>query len=239
MKTDWRPILYNALLLLFLGLLVYGLWSASKWEWYHFVVCIVAAGFVALLGNLDRLESLKAGPAGIEAKTREVVRKAESAITELQMLAEVLVSHMYETLDSGNRWGGITGAEQDILKHKLLDILDRVGVPQERREAIRRSERRWVIIDYANAITEGLPTDTTKNAAWIAAWKPYAGTLDRPPPETLRAMLLPFGPLEPWREQLLADYEHYYRTDQHRRPQIWAARSDWYEWTASKRWPEV
>ena len=46
-------------------------------------------GFIALLvtANLDRISEFKASRSGIEARTREVVARAETAVSELQLLA--------------------------------------------------------------------------------------------------------------------------------------------------------
>jgi hypothetical protein len=235
---DIRPLTYNVLLLLFLGLLFSGLIRAPRWEWYHFVVCIVAAGFVALLGNMDRLESFKAGAGGIEAKTREVVAKAEVAISEIQLLAEAVVKILLQVIEGSGRWGGMGPAERDAQKAELLAVLARLGVPPDQRDAIATTDRPYVIVDYAAGVTEGLPRDARQNQEWNTAWSPWRDKIDRPAPEQLREIMRAFGPHERWREALLDDYEHYWRHSQHRRPEVWAQRERWRQWTASDGWPE-
>lgn len=233
---DPRPLLYNLLLLVFLALLGWGLVKSEPWGWAQFVVCIIAAGFVALLGNMDRLESFKAGAGGIEAKTREVVAKAESAISELQMLGEATAATLFQLLDAGDRWGGSSATEKDARKLEMLEALARLGVPEDRREQLRLSERKWVMVDLMGGITYRLPKDPAKNLEWTKAWSGWNG-LDRPSPEALAEILKIVEPIEPWRAELVKDYEHYYRTSRHRRPEIWAQRDDWTDWTDEDRWP--
>ena len=44
------------------------------------VACLIAA-------NLDRIAEFKASAGGVEAKTREVIARAETAVSKLQLLA--------------------------------------------------------------------------------------------------------------------------------------------------------
>lgn len=236
---DPRPLLYNLLLLLFLGLIAWGLFRSPQWDWPHLVVCITTAGFVALLGNMDRLESFKAGAGGIEAKTREVVKQAESAIGELQLMAERTAAVLFELIDGGGRWGGAHSAsEKDARKRELRDLLKRLGLPDARIAMAAASERKWALIDYVMGICDQLKIPPEKNAEWSEAWKPWNDTLERPDPTTLRKLLSIVEPLAPWRSELILDYEHYWRTGQHRRPSVWAARDQWYEWTQAGQWPD-
>lgn len=233
---DVRPLLYNLLLLVFLALLAWGLFKSAVWGWPEFVVCIIAAGFVALLGNMDRLESFKAGAGGIEAKTREVVAKAESAITELQLIAEATAAALFQLFDAGDRWGGAPAAEKDDRKAELVEVLKRLGVSESRLARLKEGERKWVLIDYVFGITDRLPRDPAKNQEWHQAWQPWSDG-NRPAPAELAEILKIVEPLEPWRAELVKDYEHFYRTGEHRRPAIWRQRDSWHEWTEKGSWP--
>lgn len=236
MIKDIRPLLYNILLLAFLGLLAWGLLNSKSWDWPQFLVCIIAAGFVALLGNMDRLESFKAGAGGIEGKTREVVAKAEIAISEIQVLGEATASALFHLLDAGDRWGGSPAIEKDAKKKELLEVLERLGVPKTRREQLKSTERKWVLIDYINGITDRLPKDPSKNQEWSRAWSDWSN-LERPSPEQLTEIMKIVEPIEPWRVELKKDYDEYFRENRHRRAEIWAARDSWHEWTEKDRWP--
>ena len=233
---DVRPLLYNVLLLVFLGLLAWGLYKSSIWGWPQFVVCIIAAGFVALLGNMDRLESFKAGAGGIEAKTREVVAKAESAITELQLIAEATAAALFQLFDAGDRWGGAPAAEKDDRKAELVEMLKRLGVPDGRLARLKEGERKWVLIDYVAGIIDRLPRNPAQNQEWHKAWLPW-GDGSRPSPGELVQLLEMVKPLEPWRAELVQDYEYFYRTGNHRRPSVWRQRDNWHEWAESGSWP--
>lgn len=115
-------------------------------------------------------------------------------------------------------------------------MLEVVGVPEDRRERVRLSDRKWVVIDYTNGIASGLPRDPNQKQAWSEAWASYQGSM-RPNPDELRRMLAPFVQFEAWREALMQYYEHYWRTGTHRRPHIWAKRDEWHDWTKDGTWP--
>ena len=235
---DPRPLLYNVLFLGFLGLLGYGLLTEPQWDWPHLVVAIVAAGFVALLGNMDRLESFKAGAGGIEAKTREVVRKAESAIVELQLLARGTVAAIFELIDGGSDWGGLPAKEQDARKADLLEILERLGVSAAERRTIVKAGAPRMLNEYRHALTIGPRVNMAGSEGWRQAWAPYS--FGSPPtPEDIDRILAVLPEVEPWRLEMARDYAHYYRTEQHRRPEVWAKRDHWHDWSMANQWPSA
>ena len=235
---DPRPLLYNLLFLGFLGLLGYGLLTTPQWDWPRLVVAIVAAGFVALLGNMDRLESFKAGAGGIEAKTREVVQKAESAIAELQLLGTGAVAAIFELIDAGSDWGGLPAKERDARKAELLEILKRLGVSPDERQALVKASSRRDLHEYMTALTVPPRAGIAGTEEWREAWMPY-GYHAPPTPEDMQRILAHLPEVEPWRDEMAKDYAHYFRTEQHRRPEAWANRDHWYDWSKGNQWPSA
>jgi hypothetical protein len=84
----------------------------------------------ALIGNLDRIESFKASSHGIEARTRQIVDKAENALKELHQLAAMTGTILVQQIVGSGRWGGTGSAkEKDAQKEQVLRTLRSVGLP--------------------------------------------------------------------------------------------------------------
>ena len=237
---DLRPLVFNSVLLGFLGLLIYGLLRTPQWEWPQMVVCLTVVGFTGLLGNMDRVESLKAGAGGIEARTRAVVAKAESTITELQHLAHTLAGVLFEMIDNSGRFGGAqTAAEKDARKDQIRAVLERIGLSPAQIKDAESGTRKWALIDYMLGATEGFsqPLGSEDSQRWSREWgqiRPAGGPV---PSATIRKVLESFSPLPSWRDELLKDLEFFERTDEHRRPEVWRQRGQWQEWAEKGGWP--
>ena len=88
--------------ILFLLLVAFLIWMRLDGQWLSFLAAVVCL----LFGNLDRIESFKASPTGIEAQTREVIREAKGAIRELQLVAKIFSQLFVTMMHAEGRLGG-------------------------------------------------------------------------------------------------------------------------------------
>jgi len=128
---------------------------------------------------------------------------------------------------------------KDQLKSQMLQALKATGLKDDEVAAVAAVDRPYVIFDYCEGITREFSMPGRDGPPrWEAFWASYEG-LDRPSAQDLRAFLTGFGaPLEPWREALLQDLEHFEKTGDHRRRQTWERRREWCVWTDGGGWPE-
>ena len=82
----------------------------------------------ACRGNLDRISEFKASSKGIEARTRDVVARAETAIAELRLLAVQIAELTLSLLKRSGRMGGYTDDEETAFKDSVLGVLTKIGV---------------------------------------------------------------------------------------------------------------
>src|SRR5689334_4229204 len=93
-----RVLVFNTISAGFLLALLWGLLMSPQWSWEHMLAAFFAAGLAAPIGNFEHIETFKASSSGFEAKTREVVRQAESVIKELHELAAQTGTHLVELI---------------------------------------------------------------------------------------------------------------------------------------------
>ncbi len=79
------------------------------------IACLIAA-------NLDRISVFKASASGVEAKTRKVIQRAETALSELRLLAAIVGEVTLSLIKRNGRIGGYSDQEQEILKERIVDV---------------------------------------------------------------------------------------------------------------------
>ena len=198
-------------------------------------VVLIAAVLAGFLGFIDRIESIRASGSGFEARTRDVVRRAEAALSELQQVTSLLATVLVEVIDSAGRYGGATTpAERDDRKSKLRALLLSIGLTEAAAQtAILEGERHWVLFDYANAVRRPIGKGTPAEEAF---WGSLNNRLENLSTEALRDIIGDL-PGAHWRLALLDDYDHYQATGSHRRPEVWRMRGEWPYWTRDDAWP--
>jgi hypothetical protein len=208
---------------------------AGDWSNGRIGLAFLAAIFCALIGNLERIESIKATISGIEAKTREakaVVAEAKQAIDSLHRLAEMTGTMLIEMIAGEGRWGGTETDLKAEQRAHVLETLGAIGLPSD---AIRRAaaaDARWVKIDYSLGIMRRI----RESDACSAELKSLEETLMkrwngpehfRPEPADFDRMLLEAPSEDPELRELLRDYHHYCDRSDHRRPDVWRNREAW------------
>ena len=195
---------------------------------------LIAGLFAALAflvtANLDRISEFKASKTGIEARTREVVARAETAVEELRILAEQLAELSLSLVKRQGRIGGYSDDEQESIQSSILDVLRKLGVPESTFPGILKDWHRLTEFDYAHYIMGGNLVPQGASAEVASEWKQlrHRGIAHLPVPAEVCAFLSKNDYLTSELEELLQDYEHYRTHRTHRRPQVWRERQHWH-----------
>jgi hypothetical protein len=197
---------------------------------FPWIMCVgaVACGGFLIAANLDRISHFKATRNGVEAQTREVIERAESAVREVQLLAAHVAQLSLSLIKRTGRWGGYTDDEQDAQRKAIIDVLQKLDVPNGSIEAALIDWHRIVGFDYAHLILGG--SRIPENAPEVMdEWSALrsGGIASYPTPEVLRAFLFKHGFMTPEIEEYVRDYEHYIAHRVHRRPDVWRRRESW------------
>jgi hypothetical protein len=188
-------------------------------------------GFVGLLitANLDRVSEFKASGAGIEAKTREVIARAENTLSELQLLARNIGELTLSLVKRSGRIGGYGDGEQEEIKKSVFEVLKKVGIPESELPKVLREWNRFIELDYSHAILGGNIIPENVDNGILAEWKALRrGGIDHVPgPEEIREFLNKHGFMTEELDGYLKDYEYFCTHKNHRRPEVWSHREQW------------
>lgn len=197
----------------------------------YWVMVIAFFGFVGCLlaANLDRISEFKASRSGVEAKTREVVARAENTLRELQLLARRVTELSLSLVKRSGRFGGYSDEEQDRIKNDLISVLREIKVSEADIQGVLVNWHCVVEFDYVHFILGGSTIPSKSDPTALAAWNSLrdGGISKVPTPERIERFLAEFGFLSSERKEQLADYIHYRMHRVHRRPEAWAARQSW------------
>lgn len=187
-------------------------------------VAMGIAAFTSLtllaFSHLDQIAEFKASADGFHAKTRDLVKKAEITLSELQELATILGRIQISLLVRQGRMSGYSEAEQQVYRKEIHDVLEKIGISREKQMDTLKEVIRFTKFDYVskilgNSIPKGLPSEK------VTEWKELRRCLDNPPSiSTLEVFLEENGILDEERRELLDDYSHYLETGEHRRLEV-------------------
>lgn len=179
-------------------------------------------GFIALLvtANLDRISEFKASRSGIEARTREVVARAETAVSELQLLAIQVAELSLSLVKRQGRWGGYSDDEQDAIRNSVFSVLSKLGLPEKATQPVLREWHHVV-----EAVAASLTTPHQKFSLSGMPCEKVANKF----PVTLRtkSIFIQTRLPHPDIEEFIRDYEYYRVNRSHRRPEVWRDRENW------------
>jgi hypothetical protein len=223
---------FNVIAAVFLLALLRGLITVPQWSWAPMLAAFLAAALSALIANFEYIDTFEASSSGIEAKTREVVQRAETALKELHDLAAMTGQLLVELIVGGGRWGGGPAAQKDAQKQRVIQALHAIRLPAKKIDEIANADRQWVIVDYCSGILhEPSKKMRSKTGAELANWNEFVEQThkgyEKQRPEEIRAALDRFGVLGEWEKGLIEDYSYYLKNGQHRRPEVWADRDKW------------
>ncbi len=151
---DWG---FNGLAIIFFAIVIYRL-LPSKAPKKVAASAVILAMFCAVLGNSDRIASLKLW--GFETQTRELTKTiddAKEAIRQIRELAVVTAEALIDLRVNSNallldsRAGRDDFREQDEFKARVIETLKKMKLPQDKLEEVAHSDRNVVMTFYADA----------------------------------------------------------------------------------------
>ena len=197
-------------------------------------IAFVAAVACALIGNLDKFESLKASLSGIEAKTREatkVVEEARATLRELHALAEMTGALLIELMARGGRLGGNSSDYDDEHRGRILHALTAIGLSPDALRRVNAGDKHWISIDYSLGILNRLRKSESCSASlkslgaeMLVRWN---SENFRPTPDDFSRLFQINACDDQEVVDLLEDYRHYLQLGEHRRPEVWRDRHRW------------
>jgi hypothetical protein len=207
------------------GGLIAGVFEHRGVMWFSLlglVACLIAA-------NLDRIASFKASASGVEARTREVIQRAETAVTELRLLAAIVGEVALSLIKRSGRLGGYSDLEQEQLSQRILDVLRKVGVQERDIPQLMAEWHRFTEYDYVLYILGGHTVPVTLDPEITAEWKSLrsGGLAKIPTPDELRSFLDRRGFMTFEIAGYLEDYEYYRLHRSQRRSEVWRNREEW------------
>lgn len=205
-------------------ILGFSFWSGYIGKLDVMIVAFISFILIVFINNLDKISEIKATAKGFEAKTREIVEKAEVTIEQLQKIALVLADTELSVVIRSGRWGGFTKEEKEKLKNSVLSILDQLKIPVSEQEKILDHDwNRYIIFDYAHALSGGSYVPDGLTSDQLKEWEALrSGGVNNPAtPEQLKNFLEKYGYLNQEIEEFLKDYEYFLKNKKHRRPEVW------------------
>lgn len=82
----------------------------------------MASAVLLIMANLDQIAEFKASGAGIEARTRDVLARAQNTQNELQRLSKRVASISLSLVKRSGRLGGYSENEQEQIKSSVLTV---------------------------------------------------------------------------------------------------------------------
>lgn len=208
--------------------------AVALWAGYMGSVSVLTVGFFAFaallfVANLDRISEFKASSTGIEAKTREVLSRAEVTLKELQLLAKQVATVTLSLVKRNGRIGGYSDDEEDKIKMSLLSTLTQIGIPESDFPEILAEWHKFTAFDYVHGILGCNVVPSKTDPETMRAWKQLreSGLDNIPKPKDIRDFLLKYEYMTPKLEELIKDYEHYLDSHLHRRIEVWRDRENW------------
>ena len=190
---------------------------------------LIAALAFLVTANLDRVSEFKASASGIEARTRDVVNKAEGAIAELRILALHIAEVSLTLAMRTGRWGGFADDELEKLKLAVDTNLERLGIAEQQRELAFKDWHRIVAFDYSHYILGGSQVPESGPPEMRKEWDDLrnGGFTRIPEPAKVEVFLRKYGFYSAEFVGYLEDYKYYIANHVHRRPHIWKSRAEW------------
>lgn len=185
--------------------------------------------FLQFLLHIDHFESFRLSPQSFVAKTRDMVKKAENTLSELQILAQYVAEISLSLVKRQGRLGGYEDYEKEEIKDKILEILKKIGTDEKTLQNVLLEWHEIDDFDYVYHILGGATIPATQAADKISKWRSLRSDSFKniPSPETLRQFLNDTGLTNEGIKDHLEDYEYYKNFRKHRRPEVWHNRRNW------------
>jgi len=181
------------------------------------------AGLFALIAYRDCIAELSIGPAGIKAK----MKRLEIEVRELQEVLCALARSTFTGIFASGRMGGVPDEIEQGVVDRLILALKKLNVSSEALDEALKEARLYTKFDYAHYLLGGNrnPKDDRIRAAKQNLHSD--GLQNIPTADQIERFFRDFDLLTEERMELLEDYRYYEKNHEHRRPDVWADRTDW------------
>jgi hypothetical protein len=186
-------------------------------------VLLVAGGvFCALMGNPDRLATVKFTFTGVEATARQAIQEVQISLQQLQKLATSLAEgSLNELAFTGSIFVGMSNAEKFRIRDQIVDQLKGIGVPER---DILQAQRIWRYF-YCD-IVEGMIEQRLREVVPQTDIEIEVKQLRKddefklPSPDTLRDWITPKKQSDARLTELLEEYERVWTTGTMKTPNL-------------------
>ena len=223
-----RPHFYSVIFyILCMVFFAFGMWALFSGERDVKTVGVAIAAGVAcfVLANFSDIVKFKGFGVEVERLATKV-REIEEILEHLREVAAVLSEISLSTAQAGSRWDGMPESDQSRLLLLSRELMERLDVPEQRRQQAEELWHRYVKHDYvllilgSNQVPKGV-ADEEKSR-----WEELRKRLLNPPsPDELETFLRESDYLGPEQRECLEDYRFYLQNLNHRRPDVFAERT--------------
>lgn len=189
---------------------------------------LIAAGLALLASRLPDITKFKLTAGGLETELREALAEAQATVSQLQFLAAENAKLSLFLIQADGRWGGGGSTLKAAMRENVMSSLEKLGLTAEMIRDVQAVEKPYLHFDHANWVTHNLRPTSENTAKWneFFGQRSRQGIGHEHTPSELRAFLTEMNMLSEDIEGRLQDYEHYHRTDEIRRPEVWARHLD-------------
>jgi hypothetical protein len=197
------------------------------------VSAVVLAMFCAVLGNPDRIASLKF--LGFEAQTRELTKTIDDAknvtngVRELAVAISAAIVGMTSLPDNGGAADTQPARIRDQNKNQLISILQSIGVSDSQLKTVVLADREDVIQRYDVGIFYRISSAIQKDGTQSDrdSLQIMTTTDGFQSPDRIVKFLAGLSVHDQSADELAQDFAHYMATGKQRRPEVWADRDEW------------
>lgn len=232
--TMMRQLAFGAMSLALFGTTLLVILEGGNWsDAGRGVVALVAGSLCALVAFMDHFQTLKVSPNKLEATMREaekVVSDAQATLLQLHTFAETLSAIAVDSLSGAGRYDGMGSRMIEDGRREILRCLGEIGLSSDAIARVLRADAKWVKIEYSIGIISKIRAHADEGGRarlrgdeLLRRWNDEGF---HPSAVELRSELATLGIDDQDIADLLSDCEHYERTYEHRRPDVWLARLD-------------
>ena len=163
------------------------------------------------------------------------LREVKNAINELKQLSAIFSSALLEFIQTSDRWGGFPEEKRQETYNSIDKMLKSFGFTSQEVEEIQTPWHYWVERDYIHGILvmnsiAKHPTVAEENTdEWNIRKKQVAQQNPLAKPRELRILFREFEAYSDVVKQLIDDFEYYKKNKQHRDPEKWKERHQWFK----------
>ncbi len=218
-----RAVFWISFIFMLLGVALFGYLDKAAAA----TATIVAGSMGMAFANIDKIERFKA--AGFEARMRKAVEEAYATTNSVKSLAYVMARSVSDILAVEDRYAGIGRVQKLNVKKKIDDILTELGIKNADIKEASRIFDAYLAFDHVQKIKVLITKDSEisdeikAKADALARFSktPYRVEPYSASPQEIARFVREHGINSTEIKDAIADYEHFVRNYEFRRPEHW------------------